>query len=49
MWSLGMILHKLLFLKLPYLYATDSDANLSDIGEPGKMTRLENEVLNYGG
>ncbi|KAJ7637262.1 kinase-like domain-containing protein [Mycena polygramma] len=47
MWSLGMILHKLLFFKLPYKYASDGDG--SNVGEGDKMDRLENEVLTYSG
>ncbi|KAF8189776.1 kinase-like domain-containing protein [Mycena galopus ATCC 62051] len=49
MWSLGMILHKLLFFKLPYKYASDGDAVGSKVGEGDKMDRLENEVLTYSG
>ncbi|KAJ6590715.1 other/IKS protein kinase [Mycena vulgaris] len=49
MWSLGMILHKLLFFKLPYKYASDGEAVGSKVGEEDKMDRLENEVLNYPG
>jgi len=49
MWSLGMILHKLLFFRLPYQYASD---NLdSDSNRDGKATAdaLEREVLSYPG
>ncbi|KAJ7152651.1 kinase-like protein [Mycena crocata] len=49
MWSLGMILHKLLFFKLPYRYASDGDAVGSKVGEGDKMDRLESEVLEYPG
>jgi len=53
MWSLGMILHKLLFFRLPYQYAADGDADqrnpASGIGDAEKMNRLESEVLNYSG
>ncbi|KAF7350354.1 Other/IKS protein kinase [Mycena venus] len=49
MWALGMILHKLLFFKLPYKYASDGDAVGSKVGEGDKMDRLENEVLTYPG
>ncbi|KAJ7207213.1 kinase-like protein [Mycena pura] len=49
MWSLGMILHKLLFFKSPYKYAPDGDDLGSKVGEDDKMDRLENEVLNYPG
>ncbi|KAJ7135890.1 kinase-like protein [Mycena epipterygia] len=48
MWSLGMILHKLLFFKLPYMYASDAEVG-SKVDEGDKMDRLENEVLNYSG
>ncbi|KAK7046586.1 Other/IKS protein kinase [Favolaschia claudopus] len=47
MWSLGMILHKLFFFKLPYAYASDGD--VSKVDEADKMDRLENEILNYPG
>ncbi|KAJ7788408.1 kinase-like protein [Mycena olivaceomarginata] len=49
MWSLGMILHKLLFFKLPYKYASDGDAVGSKVGDGDKMDRLENEVVTYPG
>ncbi|KIM42420.1 hypothetical protein M413DRAFT_444837 [Hebeloma cylindrosporum] len=52
MWSLGMILHKLLFFKLPYRYAAAGDANGEPISrneEGEKLERLEKEVLNYPG
>jgi serine/threonine protein kinase len=49
MWSLGMILHKLLFFKLPYKFASDGDAVGSKVGEGDKMDRLENEVVTYPG
>ncbi|KAK0219813.1 kinase-like domain-containing protein [Armillaria fumosa] len=52
MWSLGMILHKLLFFKLPYHYAAAGDASsetLNSLAEGDKMDRLEQEVLNYPG
>ncbi|KAJ6571634.1 kinase-like protein [Mycena capillaripes] len=42
MWSLGMILHKLLFLNYP----TNTPPT---VGEGDKMDRLENEVLTYPG
>ena len=47
-WSLGMILHKLLFLHLPYAYASGGDHG-STIGESEKMERLEKEILEYSG
>ncbi|KAF8639011.1 hypothetical protein AX17_001790, partial [Amanita inopinata Kibby_2008] len=52
MWSLGMILHKLLFFRLPYRYAADGDANgtpLSAQRESDKLEKLEKEVLSYPG
>ncbi|KIL59939.1 hypothetical protein M378DRAFT_84482 [Amanita muscaria Koide BX008] len=51
-WSLGMILHKLLFFRLPYRYATDGDTQdrpLSVNEESEKLQKLENEVANYLG
>ena len=47
-WSLGMILHKLLFFHLPYAYASGGDGD-SAIGEGEKMERLEKEILEYPG
>jgi serine/threonine protein kinase len=35
MWSLGMILHKLLFFRLPYRYASDGDRN-PNVGVSGR-------------
>ncbi|KAF9459711.1 kinase-like domain-containing protein [Collybia nuda] len=52
MWSLGMILHKLLFFRLPYRYASEGDANGEPISadrENEKLDRLEKEVLAYPG
>jgi hypothetical protein len=49
MWSLGMILHKLIFFKLPYANASDGEAAGSKDVEGDKMDRLESEVLNYAG
>jgi serine/threonine protein kinase len=48
MWSLGMILHKMLFFNLPYTYASDRDGG-SVAGEGDKMERLEREISNYPG
>ncbi|KAH9896927.1 kinase-like domain-containing protein [Cubamyces lactineus] len=49
MWSLGMILHKLLFFRLPYRYSSDCE----DPSRPkdGKefADRLEAEILRYPG
>lgn len=47
MWSLGMILHKMLFFKLPYRYATEGEATAYD--EADKMDKLEQEILGYTG
>jgi len=59
MWSLGMILHKLLFFRLPYRYASDGDRNtdisgggsapVSEVCETDKLDKLEKEVLRYAG
>ena len=46
MWSLGMILHRLLFFKLPYRYSSDGDMRSGDAGD---MEKLEKEVQCYGG
>lgn len=50
MWSLGMILHKILFFRLPYRHASDS-AKMDDSRRDGKEMAdlLEREVLNYAG
>lgn len=47
MWSLGMILHKMLFFKLPYRYATEGEATAYD--DADKMDKLEQEILGYIG
>ncbi|KAG1722638.1 kinase-like domain-containing protein, partial [Suillus paluster] len=47
MWSLGMILHKMLFFKLPYRYATEGEASAYD--DADKMDKLEQEILGYSG
>jgi serine/threonine protein kinase len=53
MWSLGMILHKILFFRLPYHYASDDaeeDGSAGDgIGDGEKMARLEQEIQSYSG
>ncbi|KAA1467177.1 kinase-like protein [Dentipellis sp. KUC8613] len=61
MWSLGMILHKLLFFRLPYRWAADGDRdeNVPELAENGdergrgtpknEMDKLEREVLEYKG
>lgn len=44
MWSLGMILHKMLFFKLPYVL------NQGDsVPENAKLEELETEILLYRG
>ena len=47
-WSLGMILHKLLFFHLPYAYASGGDGD-GALGEGEKMEKLEKEILEYPG
>ncbi|KAF9226283.1 kinase-like protein [Gyrodon lividus] len=47
LWSLGMILHKMLFFRLPYRYATGGEASATD--ETDKMDKLEREILVYTG
>ncbi|KAG9311790.1 hypothetical protein JVU11DRAFT_8037 [Chiua virens] len=47
MWSLGMILHKMLFFRLPYHYATEGE--ISDKDEVDKMNKLEQEISRYPG
>jgi len=49
MWSLGMILHKLLFFRLPYRYASGSSESASALPEDEKLDRLEREVVEYEG
>ncbi|KAF7984448.1 hypothetical protein HWV62_14534 [Athelia sp. TMB] len=53
MWSLGMVLYKLLFFKLPYRYAAEGDANgeasAQDLEEGEKMKKLEREIQTYAG
>ncbi|KZP23449.1 kinase-like protein [Athelia psychrophila] len=55
LWSLGMILHKLLFFRLPYRYAAAGDENgeasahAQDLEEGEKMERLEREIQTYPG
>jgi serine/threonine protein kinase len=40
MWSLGMILHKMVFFNLPFEETT---------GEEGDFDRLEQEIMRYSG
>ncbi|KAI6021882.1 kinase-like protein [Pisolithus microcarpus] len=47
MWSLGMILHKMLFFRLPYRYATEGER--SEEGETDVTNKLEKEILGYSG
>ncbi|KAH9174782.1 kinase-like protein [Lactarius sanguifluus] len=58
MWSLGMILHKLVFFRLPYRWAAYGDRPLDgfshasphdDDGKGSDMDRLEREVSSYPG
>lgn len=52
MWSLGMILHKILFFRLPYQYAADGGdegSNPGDANEGDKMAQLEREIQSYSG
>jgi hypothetical protein len=59
MWSLGMILHKLIFFRLPYrwaaygdrpgLYGADARSADDDDGKDADMDRLEREVSSYPG
>ncbi|KAI5116294.1 hypothetical protein M0805_002164 [Coniferiporia weirii] len=46
MWSLGMILHMLLFFRLPYHHSSDGDKREDDGLD---MARLEKEVQDYPG
>ncbi|OBZ78060.1 putative serine/threonine-protein kinase iksA [Grifola frondosa] len=50
MWSLGMILHKLLFFRLPYRHASDSDDGTSGRRDQKEVSdQLEREVASYPG
>ncbi|TRM68347.1 kinase-like domain-containing protein [Schizophyllum amplum] len=51
MWSLGMLLHKILFFRLPYRFSSDGSEGDADskMGEGEKMDRLQAEVLGYPG
>ncbi|KAL1693879.1 kinase-like domain-containing protein [Schizophyllum commune] len=51
MWSLGMLLHKILFFRLPYRFSSDGSGAAADskMGEGEKMDRLQAEVLGYQG
>ena len=46
MWSLGMILHMLLFFRLPYHNSSDGDMKSNGGGD---IEKLEKEVLDYEG
>ncbi|OCB90836.1 kinase-like protein [Sanghuangporus baumii] len=46
MWSLGMILHMLLFFRLPYHNSSDGDMRSNGGGD---IEKLEKEVLDYEG
>ncbi|KAG6334995.1 hypothetical protein ID866_4096 [Astraeus odoratus] len=47
MWSLGMILHKMIFFRLPYRYASEGEG--SAIDEADKLDKLQLEILDYAG
>ena len=49
MWSLGMILHKLLFFKLPYRHTSDNDDPSRPKDGREYSDRLEAEILGYPG
>ncbi|KIP06309.1 hypothetical protein PHLGIDRAFT_107158 [Phlebiopsis gigantea 11061_1 CR5-6] len=50
MWSLGMILHKLLFFQLPYKHASDSTEKVdSKVDGKATMELLQKEVHDYPG
>lgn len=49
MWSLGMILHKMLFFRLPYRYTVDNDEASRPKDGRDYMDRLEAEILEYTG
>ncbi|RDX54584.1 kinase-like protein [Lentinus brumalis] len=49
MWSLGMILHKLLFFKLPYRHTSDNDEPSRPKDGRDYSDRLEAEILDYPG
>lgn len=50
MWSLGMILHKLLFFQLPYTHASGNTEKAdSKVDGRATMDLLEKEVLDYPG
>ncbi|RPD65593.1 kinase-like protein [Lentinus tigrinus ALCF2SS1-7] len=49
MWSLGMILHKLLFFKLPYRHTSDNDDPSRPKDGKDYSDRLEAEIQDYPG
>ena len=49
MWSLGMILHKLLFFRLPYTHTSDNDDPSRPKDGHEYSDRLEAEILEYTG
>ncbi len=49
MWSLGMILHKLLFFRLPYRHASDNVDQSSRRDGKETADQLEREVRTYPG
>lgn len=48
MWSLGMILHKMIFFQLPYRYASEEEEG-SAADDTDKLNKLEKEILGYSG
>lgn len=49
MWSLGMILHKLLFFRLPYLHTSDNDDPSRPRDGREYTDKLEAEIAGYPG
>ena len=49
MWSLGMILHKLIFFRLPYTHTSDNDDPSRRRDGQEYADRLEAEILEYPG
>jgi serine/threonine protein kinase len=49
MWSLGMVLHMLLFLALPFGSAAQYVRNGAALTGPERLEALESEILGYPG
>ena len=49
MWSLGMILHKLLFFRLPYTHTSDNDEPSTPRDGSEYADKLEAEIIAYPG